>query len=362
MPQTKYKYPNVQSDVSFPKLEQEVLNFWQTQGVFEESVAMRPAEIDGASNAYVFYDGPPFANGLPHHGHLLTGYVKDMVARYQTMKGKRVERRFGWDCHGLPAEMEAEKQLGVSGRADIISYGVEKFNAHCRTSVMAYRGEWEEYVNRQARWVDFANDYKTMDTPYMESVLWAFSELHKKGLIYESFKVMPYSWAAETVLSTSEIRMDDATREKVDKAITVSFKLKTNEIRQKFKHFNDDNYSHYSECDEFYLLAWTTTPWTLPSNLALAISINICYVFHKIDNKCYIGSINAINELFKTDYKHGSTGISENECAYENAADGDNYYTFHYYSGTNRRQNPMVGLEYEPLFPYFDVNCFVKDS
>ncbi len=259
-------YPSVQSDVHFPTMEQEVLAFWNEQGVFEASVEGRPAQnSDGSSNAYVFYDGPPFANGLPHHGHLLTGYVKDAVARYQTMRGKRVDRRFGWDCHGLPAEMEAEKQLGVSGRQEIIAHGIDKFNDHCRTSVMRYRDEWEAYVNRQARWVDFENDYKTMDTPYMESVLWAFSELHKKGLIYEGFKVMPYSWAAETVLSNAEIRLDDATREKVDKAVTVAFKLK-------------EKPEGAPEADEYYVLAWTTTPWTLPSNLALAASGEMGYV------------------------------------------------------------------------------------
>jgi isoleucyl-tRNA synthetase len=354
MPQTKHKYPNVQSDVSFPKLEQEVLNFWQSEGVFEESVEMRPAEIDGASNAYVFYDGPPFANGLPHHGHLLTGYVKDMVARYQTMKGKRVERRFGWDCHGLPAEMEAEKQLGVSGRADIISYGVEKFNAHCRTSVMAYRGEWEAYVNRQARWVDFANDYKTMDTPYMESVLWAFSELHKKGLIYEGFKVMPYSWAAETVLSTSEIRMDDATREKVDKAITVAFKLKDipNFLQEQIEHFKNALSSENKLLNEgfnpqnIYLLAWTTTPWTLPSNLALAIGRDLHYSAYYENGNLYIA-----DSLWVMDNNKEESKLKE-------------YYDFGTGEPISSNGSPahrhisvsdsdLLGCEYEPLFPYF---------
>jgi isoleucyl-tRNA synthetase len=319
-------YPTIHSDVHFPTLERDVLAFWQRESVFEQSVENRPATEQGSSNAYVFYDGPPFANGLPHHGHLLTGYVKDMVARYQTMKGRRVERRFGWDCHGLPAEMEAEKQLGVSGRAQIIEYGVEKFNAHCRTSVMAYRDEWEAYVNRQARWVDFANDYKTMDTPYMESVLWAFSELHKKGLVYEGFKVMPYSWAAETVLSTSEIRMDDATREKVDKAITVAFKLK-----EKPKGAPD--------ADEYYLLAWTTTPWTLPSNLALAVSENIYYQAHVKDNKCYYATQQRIDEIFGTEYSKTGKGNPNHPI------DTD--------MGLTISGDKFFNLSYEPLFPYF---------
>src|SRR5262249_37770704 len=159
------------------------------------------AERQAGKNEFVFYDGPPFANGLPHYGHLLTGYVKDIVPRYQTMRGRRVERRFGWDCHGLPAEMEAEEQIGLSGRQTIQQYGIEKFNAVCRSSVMRYTGEWRSYVTRQARWVDFDRDYKTMDRPYMESVLWAFQKLWQKGLLYDSFRVMPYSWAAETPLS-----------------------------------------------------------------------------------------------------------------------------------------------------------------
>ena len=142
-------------------------------------------------NEFVFYDGPPFANGLPHYGHLLTGYVKDVVPRYRTMRGQRVERRFGWDCHGLPAETEAEKELGVSGRGPITEYGIARFNEHCRTSVLRYTKEWERYVTRQARWVDFANDYKTMDLSYMESVMWAIKQLWDKGLLYEDYRVLP---------------------------------------------------------------------------------------------------------------------------------------------------------------------------
>ncbi|MCX5737252.1 MAG: class I tRNA ligase family protein, partial [Proteobacteria bacterium] len=170
---------------------------------------------DGA-NEFVFYDGPPFANGLPHYGHLVTGFVKDIVPRYQTMRGRRVERRFGWDCHGLPAEMEAEKELGVSGRAQILHFGMARFNEHCRHSVMRYTQEWERYVTRQARWVDFTNDYKTMDLSYMESVIWAFKQLWDKGLVYEAERVLPYSWAAETPLSNFETRLDDSTRERQD--------------------------------------------------------------------------------------------------------------------------------------------------
>ncbi|MDE0656397.1 MAG: class I tRNA ligase family protein, partial [Acidimicrobiaceae bacterium] len=198
-------YPEVGSP-DFPAIERRVLARWKAEGTFEQSVRARPPERD-----WVFYDGPPFANGLPHHGHLLTGYVKDVVPRYQTMRGNRVDRRFGWDCHGLPAEMETERELGVAGRAAVQEFGIAEFNQRCRQSVVRYTQEWEDTVTRQARWVDFGNDYKTMDLPYMESVMWAFAQLHRKGLVYEAYRVMPYSWGAETPLSNFEIRLDDAT-------------------------------------------------------------------------------------------------------------------------------------------------------
>ena len=166
-------YPPVDPQPKFPALEEAVLDYWQHDGTFRASIERRPAGSSG-SNEYVFYDGPPFANGLPHYGHLLTGYVKDVVPRYQTMRGRRVERRFGWDCHGLPAEVEAEKQLGITTRSQIVDMGVSEFNDACRISVLRYTGEWERYVTRQARWVDFDNDYKTLDLDYMESVMWAF--------------------------------------------------------------------------------------------------------------------------------------------------------------------------------------------
>jgi len=177
---TTKHYPDIEANPNFPALEHAVLAFWNTSHAFQRSIDARPAVVEGKNNAYVFYDGPPFANGLPHYGHLLTGYVKDAIARYQTMKGKRVERRFGWDCHGLPAEMGAEKELGVAGRLAIIDYGIGKFNDYCRSSVMRYVADWEYYVTRQGRWVDFKNDYKTMDTPFMESVIWRFRSCIKK--------------------------------------------------------------------------------------------------------------------------------------------------------------------------------------
>jgi isoleucyl-tRNA synthetase len=253
-------YPEVDARPDLPGIEARILAFWARERIFQASVENRPEGPEGR-NEYVFYDGPPFANGLPHYGHLLTGYVKDAIPRYQTLRGRRVERRFGWDCHGLPAEMEAERELGVSGRAAILEYGVERFNDHCRRSVLQYTEAWQQYVTRQARWVDFKHDYKTMDLSYMESVLWAFKRLWDKGLVYEGFRVMPYSWACQTPLSNFETRLDDAFRDREDPAITVRFAL--------VPGAGDDRPTD--------LLAWTTTPWTLPSNLALAVGPDIDY-------------------------------------------------------------------------------------
>ena len=162
-------YPAAEPNPDFPRIEEEVQRIWKENAVFQHSVDFRPLEKDGKHNEFVFYDGPPFANGLPHYGHLVTGFVKDLVPRYQTMKGRKVERRFGWDCHGLPAELQSEKELGVSGRHDILKFGIDKFNAHCQVSVLRFTQEWEYYVTRQGRWVDFQNDYKTMDITFMES-------------------------------------------------------------------------------------------------------------------------------------------------------------------------------------------------
>jgi isoleucyl-tRNA synthetase len=264
-------YPSVPNRADFPAMEERILARWRRDKTFERSVQARPGRSEGGSD-YVFYDGPPFANGLPHFGHLLTGYVKDVVPRYQTMRGRRVERRFGWDCHGLPAEMETEKELGVSGRQAIEEFGIAEFNQACRTSVLRYTSEWQDYVTRQARWVDFDNDYKTMDLPYMESVLWAFKSLYDKGLIYEDYRVLPYSWAAETPLSNHEIRLDDATRPRQDPAITVALELEP---------APDDP-------GPLRLLIWTTTPWTLPSNLAVAVGPEVSYALVRDGEAYYV--------------------------------------------------------------------------
>lgn len=248
----------------FPTLEEEVLAYWAADNTFKASVEQRAAGEAGA-NEYVFYDGPPFANGLPHYGHLLTGYVKDTVPRYQTMRGKRVERRFGWDTHGLPAEVETERQLGITRKSEIDAMGIAEFNAACRTSVLRYTDEWEEYVTRQARWVDFDNDYKTLDLPYMESVMWAFKTLWDKGLIYEGFRVLWYCMRCETPLSATETKMDDTYRDRTDPAVTVTLPLTVPAA------------DPHAELDGVNALVWTTTPWTLPSNLAAAVNPDVTY-------------------------------------------------------------------------------------
>ena len=265
-------YPKVSTDQTtdqgavpgsprFPAIEERVLAYWAEDDTFRASVEQRDPGANG-ENEFVFYDGPPFANGLPHYGHLLTGYVKDIVPRYQTMRGKRVERRFGWDTHGLPAELEAMRLNGIKTTDEIVEMGIDKFNDACRASVLKYTGEWRDYVTRQARWVDFDNDYKTMNPEFMESVLWAFKSLFDKGLVYEGFRVLPYCWNDETPLSNHELRMDDDVyKMRQDPAVTVGFSITTQ-----------------GELEGAKLLVWTTTPWTLPSNLAVMVGSEIDYV------------------------------------------------------------------------------------
>ena len=252
----------------FPGLEREVLQYWAEDDTFRASIARR----DGAPE-YVFYDGPPFANGLPHYGHLLTGYVKDIVPRYRTMRGYKVERRFGWDTHGLPAELEVQRQLGITDKAQIEDMGIGTFNEACRDSVLKYTNEWRAYVTRQARWVDFDNDYKTLDLSFMESVIWAFKQLWDKGLAYEGVRVLPYCWNDETPLSSHELRMDDDVyQSRQDPAVTVGFRV------------TDPG----SDLDGTYLLVWTTTPWTLPSNQAVAVNPDVEYVVIAHDARRYV--------------------------------------------------------------------------
>ncbi|RZT85186.1 isoleucyl-tRNA synthetase [Pseudonocardia sediminis] len=255
-------YPAVDAHPSFPDAERETLRAWDADDTFRASIDQRPAGTNG-DNEYVFYDGPPFANGLPHYGHLLTGYVKDVVPRYRTMRGRRVERRFGWDTHGMPAEVETEHQLGIKHKSEIDQMGVAAFNEACRTSVLRYTGEWRDYVTRQARWVDFDNDYKTLDLDYMESVIWAFKSLWDKGWVYSGFRVLWYCWRCETPLSATETKMDDVYLDRQDPAVTVGLRL---------------NAPHCEDLDGALALIWTTTPWTLPSNLAVAVNPDVDYV------------------------------------------------------------------------------------
>ena len=261
----------VSASPKFPKLEEAVLDYWKKDGTFQASIDNREAGPHG-DNEFVFYDGPPFANGLPHYGHLLTGYAKDLVARYQTQRGHKVERRFGWDTHGLPAELEAMKQLGMTDKQEILEMGIDNFNDAARASVLKYTNEWEQYVTRQARWVDFENDYKTLNVEYMESVIWAFKRLYDKGLTYQGFRVLPYCWKDETPLSNHELRMDDDVyQDRQDQTVTVAFTLTADDSLAA-------NKSVVAELAGVEALAWTTTPWTLPTNQALAVGPDIEYV------------------------------------------------------------------------------------
>ncbi|MFC9762277.1 isoleucine--tRNA ligase [Rhodococcus jostii] len=306
-------YPKVDYGVSqdasvrFPQIEQHVLAGWDEDDTFRASVAQR----DDAPE-FVFYDGPPFANGLPHYGHLLTGYVKDLIPRFQTMRGNKVERRFGWDCHGLPAELEAEKQLGIKDKSEIDVMGLEKFNEYCKSSVLRYTDEWRDYVTRQARWVDFDNDYKTLDLDFMESVMWAFKELFDKGLIYQGFRVLPYSWYEQTPLSNQETRLDDAYKMRQDPAVTVDMPLHGE-----------------GPLDGANAIIWTTTPWTLPSNLAVAVHPDIDYVqVTGADGKRYVLAKDRLGH-YARELGEAPEVLSEHKGA------------------------ELVGLRYDPPFDFF---------
>ena len=251
---------SVDPSPSFPAIEHRVLADWKAGDTFQKSVSQREG-----CDEWVFYDGPPFANGLPHYGHLLTGYAKDVFPRFHTMRGKQVHRRFGWDTHGLPAELEAERQLGITDKSQIEDMGIGAFNQAARESVLRYTAEWQDYVTRQARWVDFDNDYKTLDITFMESVIWAFKQLYDKGLAYEGYRVLPYCWRDQTPLSNHELRMDDDVyKPRQDQSVTVTFPLRGDKATA-------------AGLEGVLALAWTTTPWTLPTNQALAVGPDIRY-------------------------------------------------------------------------------------
>ncbi|MFC8302553.1 isoleucine--tRNA ligase [Specibacter sp. NPDC057265] len=322
---------HVPSSVNFPKLEELVLKYWDQDGTFQASIDAREPGEDG-SNEFVFYDGPPFANGLPHYGHLLTGYAKDLVARYQTQRGRRVERRFGWDTHGLPAELEAMKQLGMTDKAQIEAMGIDKFNDACRSSVMKYAGEWQEYVTRQARWVDFENDYKTLNVDYMESVLWAFKQLHSKGLTYNGYRVLPYCWKDETPLSNHELRMDeDVYKDRQDATVTVTFPIVAGESALS------------QELAGVAAIAWTTTPWTLPTNQALAVGPAVSYAVVPVGPNGV--SLGAAGEKFLL--AADLVGAYAKDLGYDDGAAAAAAVTATYLG------SELEGLKYEPLWDYF---------
>ncbi|UDQ97030.1 isoleucine--tRNA ligase [Lentisphaerota bacterium WC36G] len=292
-------FKNVESP-NFPKMEEAVLSYWNNTKAFEKSIENR----EGCEE-FVFYDGPPFATGLPHYGHLLTCAMKDVVPRYQTMRGKKVNRSFGWDCHGLPVEFEMEKELNLSGKKDIEDYGVDKFNESCRGIVLRYTAEWEQIVSRMGRWVDFKNGYRTMDLDYMESIWWVFKQLWDQDLIYEGYKILPYCPRCATPLSNFEA--NQGYEDVIDPAITVAFEAK--------------------DMENSYFLAWTTTPWTLSSNMALCVGNDIDYVKVKDESgKYYI-----VAEARLTDYyKDEAPEVLER------------------FKGKD-----LVGKTYTPLFDYF---------
>ena len=304
-------FKSVDPRQDFPKMEEKILEFWNNNEIFKKSVENRPAD-----NEFSFYDGPPFATGLPHYGHLVPGTIKDIIPRYRTMKGQRVIRNWGWDCHGLPVENLMKKELGISSAKEIQDYGVENYNNKCRESVMKYTNEWKHTISRMGRWVDFDHGYKTMDKTFMESIWWVFKTLYDKGLIYKGYNILPYSPGLGCPLSNMEVNLGGY-KDVTDPAITVRFRVKGTA--------------------DTYFLAWTTTPWTLPSNLALALGPDIDYVkiLDKESGDKYILGEARLSAYYKD----------------ENA-----YEILEKYKGRD-----LAGMRYEPLFDYF-ANLYDKGA
>lgn len=303
----------VDPKVDFPLQEEEVLKFWQEKDIFKKSISQR----EGAED-FVFYDGPPFATGLPHFGHFIPSTIKDIIPRYQTMKGKKVERRFGWDCHGLPIENLIEKELGINSKHEIEQMGIDKFNEACRASVLRYTSEWRKTITRMGRWVDFDNDYKTMNPEFMESIWWVAKSLWDKNLIYEGKYILPYCPRCSTVLSTHELAQ--GYKDVQDQTVTVRFKITKAPDAIDDKEITNGN---------TYFLAWTTTPWTLPSNLGLCMGPEIDYVkiLDKASGDYYIFAQARLSAYYKNE---------------------DDYQIIY-----TRKGKDFVDAEYEPLFPYF---------
>lgn len=286
--------------------ELDILKFWEENKIFEKSVSQRPE-----NQPYVFYDGPPFATGLPHYGHIVASVMKDVVPRYFTMQGKRVERVWGWDCHGLPIENIVEKELGTKTKKEIEDMGVAKFNEICRSKVLSYVSDWEKTINRLGRWVDMKNAYRTMDNNYMESVWWVFKQLWEKELIYQGYRPMHICPRCETTLSQQEV--SEGYKDIKDISVTAKFKVKN--AKEKL-----------GVDGEVFVLAWTTTPWTLPGNVLLAVGIDIEYALVKSEGAHFILASKLVEANFE----------------------GKEFEVVQNFSGSE-----LVGLEYEPLFPYF---------
>lgn len=292
--------------LSFPAAEEGVLEHWKEIDAFRTS-----NKLSEGRPVYSFYDGPPFATGLPHYGHLLAGTIKDTVTRFAYQTGHHAPRRFGWDCHGLPIEFEIEKQLGIKSKEDVMKFGISNYNAECRKIVMRFAKEWETIVTRLGRWIDFENDYKTLDTSFMETIWWVFKTLYEKGLVYRGFRVMPYSTACTTPISNFEAGLNY--KDIDDPSVTVCFPIVGAEEPANF-------------------VAWTTTPWTLPSNLALCVHSNLDYVYvaDEKSGKTYVLAESRLVQLYKNPKKKKGFTILQKV------------------KGTE-----LVGLRYEPMFNYF---------
>ncbi|KAH6765783.1 tRNA synthetase class I L [Perilla frutescens var. hirtella] len=307
-------------DFSFPSQEEKILAWWDEIDAFKTQL-----ERTKKFPEYIFYDGPPFATGLPHYGHILAGTIKDIVTRYQSMTGHHVTRRFGWDCHGLPVEQEIDRKLGIKSKNDVIKMGIGNYNEECRGIVQRYVHEWEKTVVRMGRWIDFRNDYKTMDLKFMESVWWVFSQLFRKDLVYRGFKVMPYSTGCKTPLSNFEANLNY--REVPDPEIMVAFPV-------------------IDEPDGACFVAWTTTPWTLPSNLALCVNAGFVYVKvrNKLNGKVYVVAESRLGEL----PVEKVAGSSKPKSSGGKAKSVDSYEILDKFTGAS-----LVGKKYVPLFDYF---------
>ncbi len=306
------------------KREEETLAFWNERDIFKKSV-----DREAPKGEYVFYDGPPFATGLPHYGHIVASVIKDVVPRFWTMRGYTVPRVWGWDCHGLPIENIVEKELGFKHKKDIKEYGIAKFNEKCRERVLTYAEEWEKIIPRIGRWADMKNAYRTMDKPFMESVWWVFKQIYDKGLVYEDYRSMHICPRCETTLSQQEV--SEGYKDVKDIAVTVKFKLKPG---QKVGQFTSD--------DETYMLAWTTTPWTLPGNVALAVGKDIDYItFTAVENgkaESYVVS----KDFFAKHYSPEQPLDAQGKVKFIKGAE-------------------LVGLEYEPPFDYYKNDTTLKN-